>query len=507
MKPAAHSPGPDDLRGRTVRNAVVTVGSQWARYMLSLGGAMAMARLLTPEDFGLFAMVLAVTAFFAAFRDLGLPMATVQRKAITHAQVSTLFWINVGAGAALALVTVGLAPLVAWFYEEPRLTGIMAALAAGHLLTGVSAQPMALLYRRMRFGRVAALELGALIFSLVVGIGLAWQGWGYRALVAKMLTAAAVVAVGVWFMLRWRPSAPRRGTGVRPMLAFGGHLSAGYVFGYLARNLDNILIGRFVGSAALGFYTKAYQIVLMPVSQFFAPLSSAFLPTLSRLQDDPARFRAFYRKGTLMLTSLGMPAIALAFVSAEKVVGIMLGPQWTAVVPLFRMLAPAAFIGTFYLTTDWVYLALGQTRRQLRWTIFAETLTILAFALGIRWGAMGVAAAYTVMTGALWGPGLRYCFRESPLGMRDFASAVWRPATASLGAAAGLFGVRALAPAGGGLLLAFAFDAAVYGLLYFLLWRGMPGGRAEFRAALDLLAVVRGKGRAGTNGAQEGRSR
>ncbi|RME52702.1 MAG: lipopolysaccharide biosynthesis protein, partial [Caldilineae bacterium] len=378
-----------------------------------------------------------------------------------------------------------------WFYAEPRLTPIVLALAVGPVFSGVAAIPMALLRRRMAFGRVVAINLVSLSMGLVVGVGLAWLGWGYRALVAKLLVEGAVAAGGAWLATRWRPAPPRRTAGLRPLLAFGSYLSGSYVLSYFSRNLDNILIGRVAGSTALGFYTKAYQVVLMPLRQVFGPISSAVLPTFSRLQGDPVRFRAYYRQGALLMASLGMPFVVLSGVAADRLVLVLLGAPWLDVAPLLRLLTPAAFVGTYYLTVDWVYLALGETRRQFRWTLIAEGATVIAFLVGIRWGASGVAAAYSLMTVVLSIPGVYYAFRTTSLRPADLFGAVWRPAVASLAAGGVVLALRGVLPGGDGALSGLAIEAGGILLLYVVLWCLLPGGRKALRVLYDIRGVWR----------------
>jgi PST family polysaccharide transporter len=257
-----------DLKGRSIRGGAVTLTGQGCRFALQTGSIVILARLLTPGDFGLIAMVTAITGFIASFKDAGLSMATVQREKIDHAQVSTLFWINVVLSTAMMLLIAVLAPAIAWLYGEPRLVWLTLGLAGSFIFAGLAVQHQALLRRQLRF----------------------------RALVAIL---------------------PRRGCGVRSMLAFGGNLTVSHVVNNGARNLDNVLIGSVWGASLLGAYSKAYQLLLLPFQQFASPVTAVALPVLSRLQGDPQRFRRYFRGGIMLLTALGMPLVAFAFVTAH----------------------------------------------------------------------------------------------------------------------------------------------------------------------------------------------
>src|SRR6476620_9839468 len=140
-----------DLKGRTISSAVVTIIAQGAQFVLNLGSIMVLARLLTPQDFGLFAMVTTVMGFLRVFKDAGLSTVTVQREGITHAQVSNLFWINVAMSGTISVILIVGAPAIAWVYREPRLVGVTLVLSSTFLLSGLTVQHTALLSRQMRF--------------------------------------------------------------------------------------------------------------------------------------------------------------------------------------------------------------------------------------------------------------------------------------------------------------------------------------------------------------------
>jgi O-antigen/teichoic acid export membrane protein len=474
-----------------VRGGAVTLVSQGLRVLLQLGSTAVLARLLTPADFGLVAMVVAIIGLIGLLKDAGLSMATVQRDRIDRAQVSNLFWANVVLSLAAIALTALLIPAIVAYYGEPRLAGVTAALSAAFLLAGLGAQHRALLVRHMRFLSLASVD----VLSLAVGVGAAIAaaavGAGYWSLVVLHLATATAGLAGVWAADPWLPGAPRRGSGVRPLLAFGRDLTAFNVLAYISRTIDNVLIGGLLGARSLGLYIKAYNLLLLPVNQINQPVTSVALPALSRLQHEPERYRRYYHTGLLLITSLGMPSIAFLFVDAEAVILTVLGEQWREAVPLFRALGPAAFLGTFNVATGWVYLSLGHTGRQLRWQVLGTTVTVTAFVVGLRWGALGVALAYSASNLILRYPALAYCYRGTPVTLGDLGRAIGRPAVASLAAAALLalprFGLTGWPGGPGGLVL----DLVLYGLLYLALWLLLPGGREAGRRVRTLLGELR----------------
>ncbi|GJM25022.1 MAG: lipopolysaccharide biosynthesis protein [Phycisphaerae bacterium] len=480
-----------DLRKRSLQGGGFTAGAQISKFLLGLGFTYVLARALTPEDFGIMGMVLVVTGFVARFKDLGLSMATVQRAAVDHDQVSTLFWLNVAIGAVLTLATAAMAPVVVWYYDEPRLMWITVVLSLAMLIGGLTAQHHALLRRQMQFRALAIIQIAAAITAPTVAIILALLGAKYWALVAMHLVAAATIAIGSWVACGWRPGAPRRSSGVNSMINFGGNLAAASLFNHVSRNLDNFLIGGKLGATSLGMYTKAYQLLLLPIRQINAPVSGVAIPTLSRLQNDPRKYRGFYRRGVQLVTFIGLPIVAFTFVAAERVVMTMLGPQWTEAVLVFQVLAPAAMVTACNIATGWVYVSLAHTRRQLYWTIVESIATTLAFVIGLQWGIVGVAAGCSIAFCVLWLPGIIYCFKPTPVKLSDFFGSVWRGFCASLIAAGTLYAVSSSFVPGGASIPWLFVDAALYAVAYFGSWLLIPNGWATLNELFSLLRSAR----------------
>jgi O-antigen/teichoic acid export membrane protein len=480
-----------DLRRHSVRGAFATMFSQAGLFCVQLLGMAVLARLLLPADFGVFGKTVALTGFITVLRSGGLSLATVQRAEINHEQVSTLFWLNLALGLAAAMVLVGLSPLMAWFYRDPRVLWLVMALAGSIVTDSLAIQHTALLQRQMRFGSIGTANVTARIVGFLVAFYSAWQGAGYWALAIQYYgTSLTMLAMVVW-SCRWIPGLPRRGAGVRPMVALGANQSGFNVLTFANRNMDNILIGRYVSDVALGFYSQAYRLLLLPVQQINAPISSVVIPGLSRLQDQPERFARFYYKALGGITFLGMPVVCFLLADAEAVIRLVLGPKWLPVVPMFQALGVAAFFGTFNVAGGWVYSALGQTGRQLRQQLFACPVTVLAFVLGLHWGALGVAISFSVTRALLAWPALAWCYHGTPIRMRETAITLAKPAAASIIAGAALWFLHSSRPAWPSYWV--VLDGLLYAAIYLGLWAAFPQGRAHLRQMLALKDEVRSR--------------
>jgi PST family polysaccharide transporter len=332
----------DDIGRRSRRGGAILLAAQGIRVLGQGATLVVLARLLPPSAFGLLAMVASLGAMLDLVKEFGLSAATIQKPVISQAQVSLLFWINAAAGATLGAALLMSAPLLARFYGQPDLEAVTEWLALGFVLSGLTVQHWALLRRQMRFGAIAGLETAADIASFAVAIALALAGKGYWALVAQRLVSPALLLAGSWIVCRWRPARPMRAEGIGELLRFGGSVTVSGLALALARSVDQILIGWLWGPAMLGLYERTTRLVLLPVNTINAPVYAAGMPALSRLVDQPARYRSMFRQIMQKLALLTMPVFAIAAVLADWVVVILFGPAWAQAIPLVALFSVSA---------------------------------------------------------------------------------------------------------------------------------------------------------------------
>lgn len=479
-----------DLRGRSVRGAAVTLSSQAARFVLQLASMAVLARLLPPADFGVYGKTIALIGFVTALQTGGLSLATIQQLKINHGQVSTLFWLNVALGLAAALVVAAISPAMAWFYKDPRVIWIGLAMAGVVLINSFGVQHRALLQRQMRFTQKAGGEVIALLAGFVAAVISAWYGAGYWAFIIQQYANAFATLATLYAFCRWLPGLPRRRTGVRPMVKLGANQSGSTVLNFASRNVDNILIGRYVSDAALGFYTLAYRLLLLPIQQVNAPFTAVMLPVLSRLQDQPKRFARFYYSALGAIVFVGMPIVCFLLVDARPLIELALGERWLPTVPLFQALGVAAFIGTFNIASGWVYAALGHTERQFHWQLLSTGITVVAFYIGLRWGAMGIAVSFSVTRVLLIVPNLLNAYIDTPVDLGSTIKTLTRPTLASIGAALVLWGLHPATSHWHPIWIVL-LDGLLYGLLYLAAWVIDPAGRAGLRGLLSMAEELR----------------
>jgi O-antigen/teichoic acid export membrane protein len=421
-----------DLKEKTIRGGVARMGAQVANFALRIGSLMILARMLDPKDFGLVGMVTAFTGVLNLFRDFGLSTATVQRAEVTEDQISTLFWINLLVGAVLALLSVALAPAVAAFYHEPRLLWITAVLATGFVFNAAGVQHSAILQREMRFTALAVINTIALIAGTVLAIGMARYGYGYWALVAMTIAYPLVTTVGLWMAAAWMPGAPRRRSGLRSMIRFGGTITLNGAVMYVAYNFEKVLLGRFWGAEAIGVYGRAYQLVNIPTDNLNSAVGEVAFSALSRVQDDPSRLRSYFLKGYSLVTALTLPITILCALFAKEAISILLGPKWTEAVPIFRLLAPTILIFAMINPFSWLLFAMGMVGRSLKIALVIAPLVIAGYVIGLPYGPTGVALGYSAAMAVWILPHIAWCVHGTPISFLDVLQTLSRPLLSGL---------------------------------------------------------------------------
>ena len=476
-----------DLRSKSVRAAGFTWAAGTADFVLRIGSTAVLARLLLPQQFGLVMMVMAVTAVADQFRDLGLSTVTIQRKEINHQQVTNLFWINVCAGVAIALLIAAFSPLISAYYKEPRLTVITCVLATNFIWGGLLVQHEALLGRMLKLGHIAVVRVVSSVISVVVAVMLAWKGFGYWALVWKEVVRWGLLTVGMWICMPWMPGLPRRSADVRSMVRFGAHLSGANIVVSIAAGADRFLLGNFWGAGAVALYRQAYQLLVLPMDQLLGPVFQVTQPGLSMLQTEDSKYRHFYQKVLTLVCIATMPVSLFVTTTATEITSVLLGPQWLECSGVLAILSLGTFIKEPVRWSAHILITRGNSRRYLQLTLLQSVTLVVLMLIGVRWGIIGIAAADLMGTYLLAVPTLYFSLQGSPVTMRTFIATVARPASASIGMAAVLILLHQAIPPTGA--LAFLLLATAIGAGSFLgIWMLLPGGKSELA---DLVADVR----------------
>lgn len=387
--------------GTAARSGAVTLFGQAGRLVLLLLNLVILGRLLTPADFGLFAMVLAIVGVAELLRDLGLTSGAIQANTLTAAQKSNLFWLNTALGLALSATFAGLAPLAALLYGDPRLAFPMAVLSITFLLNGLQAQFQVELARSHRFGILAATDVVSQVLGLATGITLALLGWGYWSLVLMQVVTAFMCAAMRISVASWWPHLPRRAASVRHIISFGWKLSIAQALGYLANNAAIVSLGLRGYVADAGVYSRSGQLVSIPVNQIFGPLTNVALSSLSR-EPDPVRFTRVMTRLMVVVGYAGAIVFSAIVALAPGGTVLLLGPDWAEAVLPLQILSIAMMFQSLTFPFYWALLAKGQVSALLAYNVVSKGLTVVLVVLGSSHGVWGAAAGYAIGLAVSW---------------------------------------------------------------------------------------------------------
>ncbi len=491
--------------GDAARAGAIQLAAQGLRLVVSVATGMTLARLLTPTDFGVYAMVATLLALVDTARGFGLGPALVHdaewsaSRAVTVAKAALI-----GSLALSALVVLMAAPL-SWIYSEPRVSGVALAVSLGVFFAGVPVVWEARLVRQLNFWPIARAETIALIVSVLVALFIAVRGGDYWALVAQYVTYTLSRAVLLRLGSQWgtvqvaaaaqraqQPSEKaQRWREVRPLLAFGRQYTLAQTITFAGRSADRVVVGVLAGPAVLGLYENANRWSMFAFGQVLDPLYNVFLATLNRARRSGADLGAAVSRVFMPPMSAVVPALAYLALETPAIVRVLLGDQWDGAVPYLRILCGAAAANSVLKFTRIVHVVTGSTARQLRFAVFRTLIMLAAVLTGAQWSAMGIAwsvllAAWSLAVCSLW-----YSTVETAIRPWDIVRAFARPSGAAL-VAAGLLRVMAPALESDAGAPAMLLRAAMFGVLYAAAWLALPGGTGAAAQLMRLLRDVRG---------------
>jgi PST family polysaccharide transporter len=391
-----------------------------------------LARLLVPSDFGLIAMVVVFSNFVAIFSDFGLTSAIVQKREISDEALSSTFWINVGLGALLTIALAASAPLIAAFYSEPRLTPLVVFISATFFIASFGNVQRALLQKSMNFKALAVIGICATGISGPIAVFLAFSGYGVWSLAWYTVLSTSITVVFTWIYARWVPHFLLGLQHMKGLLGFGANLTGFSFVDYFARNLDNLLIGRFLGPAPLGFYNLAYNLLLFPLYNVSDVVGRVMFPALSIIQHDKQVVREAYVTANRYIAVVSLPLMIWVLVSAPQLIRVVYGPRWISAIPLVQILALTAAAQSILATIGWIFLSQGRTDVLFKLGIVMTSIFGISFVVGLRWGVLGVAIAYTIATYFLAYPSFAIPFRLIDLKVKDFLAKLWSIVLATL---------------------------------------------------------------------------
>lgn len=384
------------------RGGAVALSGQVAQMGISFAGSVVLARLLSPEDFGIFAMLTVFLGIGELIRDFGMPTAALQAKNLSEQQASNVFWVTAVLSTAVAVLLLLATPLIVALYNQPRLGLIAPAMAGVLIINGMQAQYRVRLARQMRFKALTGIPVASRFVGLGSGIVGAALGAGYWALVIQAAMTAGITLVSSVLATRWLPLRPRRASGSMPLLRAGMANGAANMLGYAADNADNLMLGAMWGAGSLGHYNRAFQLFMSAVMSFFSPLTSVVVPTANRAIAEGRRAQDILARTQTALCGGAIWLLLVTAATAPYLVPLLLGDQWGQTIPLLQILAVGGAFKALSQTNYWAYLIEQQSKQLLLSNLVTKPMQIVLVVVAAFHSVEAVAWAYSIGRALTW---------------------------------------------------------------------------------------------------------
>lgn len=393
--PNAHNEIRKSVESRAIKSAAALALGRPALILVNLVGAMILARLISPREYGLFGMVIVAVRLAEVFREMGLGTVAIQREHLSADQQAGLYWTNTFFALFIGAVMIACAPLIVRFYGEPALFGLTIGVALQFTVNGISTQHLALVKRQLNFKGMVIVQVvaaAAAVGAAAVGVAL---DLGAYALVLRTLVEAIINAVGLRFITGWKPGRPRGFKTITSELEFGLKVTFSNMAVFLSRQADNLIVGRAFGAVALAQYQKSYELMMMALQHVARPAAGIGISALSRLNGEPEAYKRAYFRMVEKITLLSVPFAVMLMGAPQVVVDILLGAQWQGAVPLTRIFGLVTLLQPLLSTVGWLLTTQNRPGLLLRGSIFNAVLDVSGFLIGAQWGLEGVALSYS----------------------------------------------------------------------------------------------------------------
>lgn len=386
-----------NLRERAAKGVVWSVIQKWGREAIWLLTFVALSRLLAPEAFGLVALAFTFTACVEIFLDQGFSAAIVQRADLEPGHLDTAFWIAALTGILLTVGGMAVSGVVAAFFEEPRLNPVLWWLSISFILTALSSTQIAILQRELAFKRLAARSLAATTMGGIVGVTMAFLGFGVWSLVAQNLANSLTGLIVLWWASDWRPGITVSKRHYKDLFSFGVYVTGNNFSKVFARRSGDFLIGYFLGPTLLGYYTIGYRLVLHLIRLVTGIINAVAFPAFSRVQHQPERMRRAFYKVTQYTSLLAFPVFTGLAVLAPELIPALFGEKWIPSVPVMQLLALSGILHSMLAFNGSVMRACGKPSLQLGIMLLNSVGSVIGFLLVARWGIVAVAASFVIV--------------------------------------------------------------------------------------------------------------
>jgi PST family polysaccharide transporter len=423
------------LRKKTIKGLTWAGVSQAGRQLSQFIITAILAHLLSPNDFGLLAMAAVFINFGMIFNEMGISSALIQKQDTCDRHYYSAFWLNVVIGIALTLIFVAISPLIAGFYKKPELQLILIVISINYFISSFMVIQQTILTKKMDFKSLAIRDIISVVFSGAIGIYMAINGFGVWSLVVQSIVFTLLNTIILWVLSPWRPKFQFAKSDIKDIFGFSSSLTGFNVINYFSRNIPQLLIGKFLGVQALGYYSLAYKLMLYPVQNISWVIGKVMFPAFSKIQDNLAKVRSTYLKTVKAIALISFPIMLGLFIIAPEFVKVVFGLRWIETITTIRILCLCGLFHSIGTTVGIIYLSMGRADMQFKLQFWGTALVLVCVLSGLRWGINGVALFYTLQSVIWININLRIISKLTGFGFKSFYSNLKIPFVIALGAA------------------------------------------------------------------------
>ena len=384
------------IKQKAIKGVIWSAIQNWGTQAVSLIVFFVLARLLTPEDFGLVALANVFLAFMQIFLEQGFAQALIQRQKLEPEHLDTAFWTNLGIGLILTIGGWLSAPFMADKFAQPQLTPILQCFSLLFVISALAKVQQAILERKFAYRAIAARWLLGTMLGGCVGLSMAVAGFGVWSLVAQQMVHELVGAIVIWASSDWRPRLKFSPQHFQHLFGFGINILGFNFLNFFNNRINDFLIGYFLSPAALGYYNISYRVLRVMTKLLVKTTKEVALPTFSRLQNDLERFRKAFYTATQLTSVVAFPCFLGMMILAPELVIVIFGEQWLRAVPLMQILALMGIIRSVSFFKSSGFLAMGKPSWWFGLSILSVMLNLAGFAIAYRWGIIAVTIAYVM---------------------------------------------------------------------------------------------------------------
>jgi len=382
------------LRQKTVKALTWAFGARFFRQAVNFVILAILARLLEPDDFGLLGMATVFYGLAMIFSEMGISVALIQKKDTDDLYFSSAFWLNIATGILLTLLVVAISPLVAIFYGEPKLQAVLSVIALNFVISSFGIVQHTIFRKAMNFKIISVCGSIAAVISGLVGMYMAFTGYGIWSLVSQMIAHTLANTVLLWMISSWRPKFVFSLNAIKDIFHFSINITGFRIVNYFGRNIDYLLIGKFLGAQALGYYTLAYKLMLVPLQNFTWIVNKVMFPAYSKIQDNQKRVRGAYINVIRAISLITAPVMLGLMALAPEFVVVVFGAKWQPAILLIRILCVCGFVQSIHSTVGPLIQSQGRANLLFKLGLLGTFFIALAITIGLRWGIYGVAILY-----------------------------------------------------------------------------------------------------------------